>query len=756
MDKERWGQVKALFQAALEHPVAGRAAFLARVCGDDAVRAEAARLLRLHDTSPEFLETPIGVDAPPRDEPLIGQCLGGFVIRRRIGAGGMGVVYEAQQEQPRRLAAVKVIRPGLATPSMLRRFEYESEVLAKLQHPGIASVYASGTFDLGDGPQPWFAMELIQGLSLDAYVHEHALPIRKRVELLLGVCDAVQHAHQQGVVHRDLKAANILVSGDAAGTLRRSATSSLPQPKILDFGVARVSGWEAQATLHTSAGELVGTLSHMSPEQLSGAPGDVDARTDVYALGVIAYELLSGRLPHDIGSTAAELIRAIERDEPRRLGDIDTALRGDLEVIVAKALEKERGRRYASAAELAADLRRYLNDEPVLARPPTALYHFRKFARRNRALVGGVAATMLALTVGMVLYAREAGRARHEAGRARQEASRARYEADKATAINNFITNDFLMKLLAAANAADGAERLPVAELVDRAAEQIGVMFADQPLAEAAVRNEVGTIYYNLGALEPAAQQFTRALQLWEAQLGPDHADTLKAVNNLGQSAAALRRTDEAEKLYRRALDGRLRVLGEDDFYTLASMNNLAELLRVTDREDEAEAMLQRTLAAERRVLGDTHKHTLITMANLGSLLLDRGKTDEALRLHRQVYETSRKTLGEDHVTTLIAGTRLGQTLRKAGALEEAETLLIDIVRTCEWARGEDNGDTITARRGLARVYVAQGKHEQAAAQLAAALDGARALPNRSDRLERSIQRDLAALPQSQPASAPP
>jgi tetratricopeptide (TPR) repeat protein len=729
MADDGWQKVKSLVRAALHQPAETREAFVDRECADDALRAEVKRLLGLHEASTGFLETP----ARPRPEPaigadpMLGRTIGGFEIIRRIGAGGMGAVYEAQQDQPRRRAAVKVLRPGSASARVLRRFEYEAEILAKLDDPGIARVYAAGTFDLGDGAQPWFAMELIDGRPLTGFAVDHTPSLTARLELMLRICDSVQHAHQRGIVHRDLKPANILVTSDGL-------------PKILDFGVARAIDADVHATMQTAVGELVGTLNYMSPEQLSGDPDRIDTRSDVYALGVIGYELLAGRLPHGRRSSAmTEIIITIEHEDPKRLGLIDPACRGDIETIFRKALEKDPDRRYQSAADLAADLRRYLNDEPVLARPATAWYQLRKFARRNRPLVGGVAATMLALIVGIILYA-------VEAHRANREAARSRYEADKTLAVNNFITNDFMMKLLAAANALEPGERLDMHDLVDEAAANVGIMFADRPLAEAAVRNEVGTIYYNIGAFPKAAEQYDRALELWEDELGPLHADTLKAVNNLGQCMAHLKRDEEAEALYRRALEGRLRVLGEENPYTLASMNNLANLLRWSGRLDEAETMMRRTLAGQERTLGPAHKHTLITKANLGTVLIERDRIDEACRLHQEVYEACVETLGPDHVTTLVAGSRLASTLRLAGELDDAVALQERIVAALERTIGPDHQDTIVAKRSLAVIYADLGRVEEAVAQLRAALDSARRHPGRADRMVDDLETELREL----------
>jgi WD40 repeat protein/predicted Ser/Thr protein kinase len=402
MNEDRRARLWALFDQAADLPPQEQHALLNAACrDDDALRVEVERLLaddaRLHADGGALtiLDSPVArspmpaISAPgaavtAKLPPRIGR----YRILRLLGEGGMGVVYQAEQDNPRRPVALKVIRPGLVSPALLKRFAHEAQILGRLHHPGIAQIYEAGVAEDG---QPFFALEFIRGLPLDEYALCHALDPVARLDLLARVCDAVQHAHEQGVIHRDLKPANILV--DETG-----------QPKVLDFGVARATDADLLTTTdHTRTGQLLGTLSYMSPEQVAADPAALDQRSDVYTLGVMLFELLAGRLPYPLDHLPLpEAARVIREQEPSRLGALATHLRGDVETIVAKALEKERARRYPSAAELAADVRRHLRNEPIRARRPSALYQLRKFARRNKALVGGVAAVILALVAGLI------------------------------------------------------------------------------------------------------------------------------------------------------------------------------------------------------------------------------------------------------------------------------------------------------------------------------------------------------------------
>ena len=403
MSERPGDRVQELFDRAVALPPARRAAFLAATCADEpALRAEVEDLLACDAEFTEdegVLKSPLvgsplpenpGVDEPspatwPPGPPV---RVGRYRVLRRIAEGGMGAVYEAEQDSPRRTVALKVVRPGFASPALLKRLSHEAQILARLHHPGIAPIYEAG---LDDDGQPFFAMEFIRGLPLDEFADRRGLDLAARLGLVARVCDAVQHAHGRGVIHRDLKPANILV--DETG-----------QPKVLDFGVARATDADLLTGAGlTQTGQLLGTPSYMSPEQVIADPDAIDHRADVYALGVILFELVAHRLPYRLEDRPlAEAARLILEQDPPRLGWIDPELRGDIETIVAKALEKEPARRYPSSSALAEDLRRWLAHEPILARPPSALYHLRKFARRNKALVGGVAATGAALVLGLV------------------------------------------------------------------------------------------------------------------------------------------------------------------------------------------------------------------------------------------------------------------------------------------------------------------------------------------------------------------
>jgi WD40 repeat protein/predicted Ser/Thr protein kinase len=438
-------RVQNLFDQAVMLPAEQRAAFLETACaGDPALRAEVQSLLVCDADFTEvagddgMLKSPI-VRAPKPAASEAGELsvtsspsrVGHYRIVRCIAEGGMGAVYEAEQDSPRRTVALKVIRPGLASPALIKRFRHEAQILGRLHHPGIAQVYEAG---LADDGQPFFAMEFIRGLPLDEYARLQALAPPDRLALVVRVCDAVQHAHDQGVIHRDLKPANILV--DESG-----------QSKVLDFGVARATDVDLLTGAGlTRTGQLLGTPNYMSPEQVTADPAAIDQRADVYALGVILFELLTHRLPYQLDNRPlAEVARLIQEEKPPRLGSINPELRGDVETIVATALAKDPARRYRSAADLAADLRRWLAHEPIQARPPSALYQLRQFAQRHKALVGGVLATVLALVLGLVgtiLFAVGEARQRRQADKEKHEAQFQAYRARVAAAVAALSVHD--------------------------------------------------------------------------------------------------------------------------------------------------------------------------------------------------------------------------------------------------------------------------------------------------------------------------
>ena len=424
MSEKRSERIAELFDAAAAVPAAERSAFLERACAGDAELRREVETLLAHDTGGAdafsddeiaqrraVLEqafqngadgsTPpgaIGLGTPPPAE------VGRFRIIEKIAEGGMGTVYLAEQDHPRRRVALKMIRAGAVSPGLVRRFRLEAEVLGRLQHPGIAQIYGAGEIDVGDSSLPYFAMEHIDGVELRRYVRERKLDVRGRLELIARICDAVHHAHQKGVIHRDLKPENVLVVAEPPATLgaANAEFAELGQPKVLDFGVARATDSDIQmTTMRTDVGQLVGTLTYMSPEQVSGDSRQLDARSDIYALGVILYELLAEQPPFNLRRLSVpDAIRVICEEEPTRLGSIHTAFRGDIDTIVCKALEKERQRRYQSAAEFAADIRRCLARQPISAHPPSTFYQLRKFAARNRGLVAGLLASFVILIVG--------------------------------------------------------------------------------------------------------------------------------------------------------------------------------------------------------------------------------------------------------------------------------------------------------------------------------------------------------------------
>jgi eukaryotic-like serine/threonine-protein kinase len=672
---------------------------------------------------PDAALTIAGVSAPESLVHELPPSFGRYQIIRLLGEGGMGAVYEAEQDQPRRRVALKVIKAAWASPELLRRFEQEFQALGRLHHPGIAQIYEAGTADTGFGFQPFFAMELIHGKPLGEYADGRHLNTRQRLALMIQVCEAVQHAHQRGIVHRDLKPGNILVDENG-------------QPKILDFGLARVTDSDAQATRQTDMGQLLGTLPYMSPEQVLADPLAIDTRSDVYALGVILYELLAGKLPYQLTRHLHEAVRTIQQVDPTPLSTVSRVYRGDIETIVARALEKDKARRYASVADLAADIRRHLEDRPITAKPPGTTYQLQKFARRHKALVAATSAVFLVLVAGVVASTREAVLARRAEARAQQERNaavserqRADAEAASAKAVNDFLQNDLLAQASASNQPGTSAKPDPdlkVRTALDRAAVRIAGKFDKQPQVEAAIRDTMGKTYAALGQHAESRKQLERALDLERRVWGPENPKTLNTLSYLGRIAWLQGKYPEAETLLGRAVEIERRVLGPEHPDTLFSMNNLGNVYRVQGKGAQAEALYSQTLEIRRRVLGPEHPDTLISMNNLANVYWSQGKYAQEEALESETLEIRRRVLGPEHPGTLMSMSNLAETYGREGKHAQAEALFNQTQAISRRVLGPQHPDTLESLSAFASLYQRQGKYALAETLAAHVLAGRR------------------------------
>lgn len=693
--------------------------------------------------------------------------LGPYTLLHRLGEGGMGEVWLAEQRLPfRRRVAVKLIKAGMDSRAVLTRFDAERQALALMEHESVARVFDAGTTPQG---RPFFVMEYVQGDAITAYADRERLSIRERVALFLSVCDGVQHAHQKGIIHRDLKPSNILV---AEQDQRRI-------PKIIDFGVAKAAGGAlSDASVYTELGAIIGTLEYMSPEQADLTPAGVDTRADIYSLGVILYELLTGTLPFDAQtlrhsglSEAQRTIKTIDPPRPSMRATVNDVaarrrtdalhlvreLRGDLDWIILKTLEKERTRRYQSVSEFAADLRRYLDDRPVLAARPSTLYMLRKFARRHTVGVSAAAGLVLvvALAIGIILM---------QARRLARERDRANGEAQTAQQVTDFLIGLFTVPDPSEAR----GNTLTAREVLDKGRKQIEGNQQLQPVVRARLEEAMASTYSGLGVYSAAQEELERTLATRRRILGPENPETLRSMAALGavyvrrqQYPAALKLLQEttetqlrvlgathpdylsarqdlgfvlgaqgqladAERIVRETLATERRLLGDDHPQTITGIGRLANVMVWLGRSDEEEALTRERLERLRRLKGSEHPDTLGAMRMLAGSLATRGHMDEAERLYRETVETSRRVLGPDHPNVGTAMNDLGTHLLNKGDTASAEHVLREAIAIDTRTLGPESDAALLATNNLATVYLNARRNAEAQALLEPLLDASR------------------------------
>ena len=617
--------------------------------------------------------------------------IGEFRILQLLGEGGMGRVYLAAQDQPQREVALKVIRTQ-ASGEFAQRFRREAELLAGLEHPGIARVYAAGTASTESGDLPYLAMEYVRGAELSVFVQEQQPDLQARLELLVRICRAVHHAHTRGVIHRDLKPANILIDDEH-------------NPKILDFGVARAVG-EEELTRMTMAGEIIGTLPYMSAEQLGGDARRVDSRSDVYSLGVIAYELIAGRLPYP-GLSKSTLVGALDtvrNSDPPGLSQLVAEARGDLETIVMKAMSREADARYDSAAELAADLERYLARQPIMARPPTARYLLRLFVQRHRALATAAAFAVLVLLLSTVVSLRFA----YSEARARSEAE---LRSAELAAVNEFMRDMF--------TAADPeralGEKLTVRDVLDVARREIAAG-TDLPRAVAQqLRRSLGNTYVSLGLA-------SQGLELLQAAVGEggEPRDRLQLELDTAHALKEAGRENEA----RAQLDQLIVEIADNESLQELRLGAQVELAAIDLLEGfpkQAEQRMRETLPLAEKTLGPTHDLSLLSGYNLALALHHDARYDESTQEAQRVVAQLQARFGVDHPRVQLARDVMALNHREQARFKEAEAIYRETIATRERVLGPDHPQTHAARVSLAAVMALDGRAAEAAALARAA-----------------------------------
>ena len=751
---------ETLFQEALSRSREERAAFLGQACsGRPELRAAVEALLAAYEKSANILDKPpvtlgLTVDSSPvesrgpdeKDTPENANSIPGtleyqpqvapgiviagrYVLQEKIGEGGMGEVWVARQTEPvKRKVALKLIKTGMDSRAVLQRFEQERQALAMMDHPHIAKVLDGGLTPSG---QPFFVMELVNGLALVRFCDEARLTTKQRLELFVPICQAVQHAHQKGIVHRDLKPANILVT----------LVDGRPVPKVIDFGVAKATaGKLTDESLSTQFGAVVGTLEYMSPEQAGFSSDDIDTRADIYSLGVILYELLTGLRPIDAKrlrkAALTEMIRIIREEEPSkpstRLSTDDSAasaaalrqiepkrlmalLRGDLDWVVMKCLEKSRERRYETANGLARDVQRFLDGDPVEACPPSASYRLRKFARKHRATlatIGAFAVLLLVASVVSTALAVAASRARDDARNALDDTRKEKQKTEEALAQAKAVST-FLVGTFRSPDPYQDGRSVKVVDMLEGASDTLLKEFAGSRETRAALLDALGRTYMGLGIYAKAETLLKDAVTVRSALLGVDHLDTLTSRANLANVYWYQGRYPESIAAHEAVLRVRAARLEHDHPDVLQSRFDLASAYAMVARTREAIAMEEETLKLREARLGPDHVDTLQSRDNLADNYRAAGRLNEAVRLSEETFKLRKSKLGPDHVDTLLSRINVANGYEAVGRITEMIAIQEEALKLAESKLGRDHPITLACRIILARAYRAAGRLEK-------------------------------------------